>query len=153
KGCIVDSWGCETDADGDGVCDGLDLCPNTPKGDRVDAHGCSERQRTLNAQQSPGTLPQPGARPTPPPRAEAPGTAPPVGEMERQLVEGGRTRLENVYFETASANLLPESAATLDEVGRTLEKFPRLQIEIQGHTDTRGRASYNLRLSQSRAES
>jgi outer membrane protein OmpA-like peptidoglycan-associated protein len=29
------------DADGDGVTDQLDLCPATPRGDRVDANGCS----------------------------------------------------------------------------------------------------------------
>ncbi len=28
------------DADGDGVCDGQDMCPGTPKGARVDARGC-----------------------------------------------------------------------------------------------------------------
>jgi hypothetical protein len=31
----------ETDADGDGVPDSLDLCPGTPAGAIVDAHGCS----------------------------------------------------------------------------------------------------------------
>jgi hypothetical protein len=31
----------ETDLDGDGVPDSLDLCPNTPAGAIVDAHGCS----------------------------------------------------------------------------------------------------------------
>lgn len=152
KGCSVDAWGCQTDADGDGVCDGIDQCPDTPKGDVVDAHGCSERQRVLN-NQHPGPPPMPGAAATPPPTAEPPKPSPPVSEMERQLVEGGRIRLENVYFETASANLLPESAATLDEVGRTLEKFPALKIEVQGHTDTRGSDAYNMRLSQARAES
>jgi outer membrane protein OmpA-like peptidoglycan-associated protein len=29
------------DSDGDGVVDGVDQCPNTPKGDRVDAKGCT----------------------------------------------------------------------------------------------------------------
>ena len=31
----------ETDADGDGVADSLDLCPGTPAGAIVDANGCS----------------------------------------------------------------------------------------------------------------
>ena len=35
----------------------------------------------------------------------------------------------------------------------TLERYPQLQIEVQGHTDTRGSDRYNLRLSQERAES
>ena len=153
RGCIVDRWGCETDADGDGVCDGLDRCANTPKGDPVDAHGCSARQRTLNAQQLPEPSGHPEPRETPPPTAPQPRPSPRVSEMERQLVEGGKIRLENVYFETGSANLLPESEATLDEASRTLEKFPSLRIEVQGHTDTRGSGAYNMRLSQARAES
>ena len=33
------------DADGDGVIDGNDLCPNTPLGATVDANGCSASQR------------------------------------------------------------------------------------------------------------
>jgi OOP family OmpA-OmpF porin len=153
KGCIVDPWGCSTDADGDGVCDGVDQCANTPSGDAVDAQGCSQRQRTLNSQAPPTTSPPPRAKNTPPPTAEQPKPGEAVSEMERQLVEGGKIRLENVYFETGSANLLPESETTLTEAGRTLEKFPTLRIEVQGHTDTRGSAAYNMRLSQERAES
>ena len=147
-GCAVDAWGCHTDADEDGVCDGIDRCPNTPAGMKVDANGCNEGAQAMG---------QPAATPEPKqierPVAPTPSAGQPVSEMERQLVEGGRIRLENVYFETASANLLPESEATLDEAGRTLEKFPDLELEIQGHTDTRGTASYNLRLSQGRSES
>ena len=37
----MDAKGCELDSDGDGVPDSRDLCPNTPKGDRVDVHGCT----------------------------------------------------------------------------------------------------------------
>jgi OOP family OmpA-OmpF porin len=40
KGCKVDRNGCPIDSDGDGVCDGLDLCPDTPKGCTVSATGC-----------------------------------------------------------------------------------------------------------------
>jgi OOP family OmpA-OmpF porin len=152
QGCTVDAWGCPLDADADGVCDGLDKCLNTAKGEQVDASGCSANQRTLNAQrQPPAQAPQP--KQIAPPVADSPKPDAQVSEMERQLVEGGRIRLENVYFETNSANLLPESEATLNEAGRTLEKFPNLRIEVQGHTDTRGSAAHNLRLSQARSES
>ena len=68
-------------------------------------------------------------------------------------MEGGRIRLENVYFETGSAKLLPESETTLNEVGSVLEKFVDLKLEVQGHSDSRGPAAYNLKLSQARAES
>ena len=153
SGCIVDEWGCQTDADGDGVCDGLDKCLNTPKGEKVDAQGCSQNQRTLNSQRQPAPSPAPEVKDIVPPAARPPKPGAPVSEMERQLVEGGKIRLENVYFETNSANLLPESEATLTEAGETLEKFPTLRIEVQGHTDTRGSNAYNMRLSQARAES
>jgi OOP family OmpA-OmpF porin len=38
----VDARGCPGDSDNDGVYDGLDLCPGTPSGKTVDAHGCPE---------------------------------------------------------------------------------------------------------------
>jgi OOP family OmpA-OmpF porin len=142
-GCTVDQYGCGTDSDGDGVCDGVDQCPDTPKGTRVNASGCP--------------MGAAAAAPPPPPRAAQPPPPPPPppppSPMERQLVETGSIRLENVYFETASAQLLPESETTLREAGETLEKYPNLRIEVQGYTDTRGAAAYNMRLSQSRAES
>ena len=40
RGCRVDIHGCPIDSDGDGVCDGVDRCPDTPVGARVDANGC-----------------------------------------------------------------------------------------------------------------
>jgi OOP family OmpA-OmpF porin len=36
----VDSTGCTHDSDGDGVVDGLDKCPDTPAGAKVDKDGC-----------------------------------------------------------------------------------------------------------------
>jgi len=39
-GAAVDAIGCPLDSDGDGVPDYLDKCPNTPKGVAVDAAGC-----------------------------------------------------------------------------------------------------------------
>jgi OOP family OmpA-OmpF porin len=142
KGCTVDAFGCEHDGDHDGVCDGLDQCPDTPAGTKVDAHGCPGAARGA-------AEPPPVKREEPPP----PPPAPPTRPMEKQLIETGRIRLENVYFETGKSTLLPESEESLREAGETLEKFPQLVIEIQGHTDTRGAAGYNLRLSQTRAES
>ncbi len=145
-GAVVDEWGCPIDSDHDGVYDGLDKCPDTPAGEKVDRNGCSQSQLTaMHASEVTPTAPAPA----PPP----PTPAPPVSETERQLVEGGRVRLENVYFESNSATLLPESEATLDEVGSVLEKFVDLRVEVQGHTDTRGSKSHNMKLSQMRAES
>ena len=140
KGAIVDEWGCPLDSDEDGVFDGLDKCPGTARGEPVDENGCSRSQLAG----SPRSVPR-EAPPAPPPA--------PVSSSERQLVEGGRIRLENVYFETESARLLPESESSLNEVGSVLEKYPGLRLEVQGHSDTRGGNRYNQTLSQARAES
>lgn len=149
KGCTVDEYGCSHDADRDGVCDGVDRCPDTPAGLEVDAHGCAANQRATARVPAPPAEPpreveKPVAKPMPPGK--------PVSESERQLIESGRIRLENLYFETNSAVLLPESEASLREAGEALEKFPDLKVEIEGHTDTRGTASHNQRLSEARAE-
>lgn len=40
RGAVVDPTGCPSDPDGDGVPDGLDDCPGTPAGTPVDEHGC-----------------------------------------------------------------------------------------------------------------
>jgi OOP family OmpA-OmpF porin len=39
-GCAIDKNGCLLDSDNDGVCDGLDKCPNTPADTKVDNYGC-----------------------------------------------------------------------------------------------------------------
>jgi outer membrane protein OmpA-like peptidoglycan-associated protein len=39
-GAVVDEYGCPIDSDGDGVYDGLDTCPDTPYGAVVDPSGC-----------------------------------------------------------------------------------------------------------------
>jgi OOP family OmpA-OmpF porin len=148
KGCAVDEYGCTLDADADGVCDGIDRCPGTPAGMKVDKSGChagADAMRNTGAQsETAKEITRAPAQPPPTPR--------PVSETERQLVEQGRIRLENVYFETASARLLSESEASLNEAGEALEKFPGLRIEVEGHTDSRGASAYNLRLSEARAE-
>ncbi len=148
-GCTVDQWGCSSDSDQDGVCDGVDRCPDTAAGMEVDEQGCAGNQRaTGRVQPPPGPPPRQVEKPAP---TQVPPSKP-VSESERQLIEGGRIRLENLYFETNSAVLLPESEASLREAGEALEKFAFLRIEVEGHTDTRGTSGHNLRLSQARAE-
>jgi OOP family OmpA-OmpF porin len=58
-----------------------------------------------------------------------------------------------VNFKTASAELLEESFYVLEKVFNSLEAFPNVKVEIAGHTDDQGGASYNLALSNDRAKS
>ena len=62
-------------------------------------------------------------------------------------------RLEGVYFETNSAELTVASSATLDRAVETLKKRADIKVEVAAHTDSRGKASYNLDLSNRRAAS
>lgn len=65
----------------------------------------------------------------------------------------GSITLTGVQFETNSAKLKAESYAPLNAVAADLKPFPRLKVEIQGHTDSVGADAYNLTLSQGRADS
>src|SRR5262245_24919434 len=133
-GCTVDAHGCQTDSDQDGVCDGLDECPNTPFNKRVDARGCHEATQT--------TVEAPPPAPVPAPQTG-------VSAAEREPFE---IVLKNVNFATGSDRILPESEPTLEKLGSALERYPEARIEVQGHTDTRGAAEANMRLSQQRAD-
>lgn len=68
-------------------------------------------------------------------------------------VRKGSITLVGVNFENNSARLLPESLTVLDAVAADLKRYPRLKVEVQGHTDSVGSDAYNQKLSQGRAES
>ncbi|MCK4333464.1 OmpA family protein [candidate division WOR-3 bacterium] len=59
---------------------------------------------------------------------------------------------ENVGFNPGSAVIMPESYAALEEVASFLETYPRVRIEIEGHTDSIGEDEVNMWLSQQRAD-
>ena len=61
--------------------------------------------------------------------------------------------IEGITFKTGSANILPGSYNVLDRAVQVLKEYPEIKLEIQGHTDNRGKADYNRDLSQRRAES
>ncbi len=48
---------------------------------------------------------------------------------------------------------MPQSFALLNEVADVLKTRPTMQVRVEGHTDTRGGRTSNMRLSQARADS
>lgn len=62
-------------------------------------------------------------------------------------------RLNNINFETASADIMPESYSELDRVVKLMVENPELRFEISAHTDNVGSAKYNMLLSERRAQS
>jgi len=61
--------------------------------------------------------------------------------------------LDGVYFKTNSADLIASSTATLDRAVATLKKRSSIHVEVAAHTDSRGKAAYNMGLSERRAKS
>ncbi len=61
--------------------------------------------------------------------------------------------IEGINFKTNSAEILPGSWAVLDRAVKVLQDYPDVNLEISGHTDSKGKAAYNLSLSQRRADS
>ncbi|HEV7230693.1 MAG TPA: OmpA family protein [Bacteroidia bacterium] len=66
-------------------------------------------------------------------------------ELNRKLL------LENIYFDTDRAILLPASNNELDKLYSFLDTNPGVNASITGHTDSQGTPEHNLLLSEARA--
>lgn len=136
-GTRVDANGCELDSDGDGVVDSRDQCPNTPPGTKVDARGCeldSDGDGVVDS------------------KDECPDTPPGTRVDFRGCPFTNEIQLPRVVFDTDSATLRPESYEVLDGAVSTLQRYPDLNVEVAGHTDSVGSDAYNRALSQRRAD-
>jgi outer membrane protein OmpA-like peptidoglycan-associated protein len=58
---------------------------------------------------------------------------------------------EKILFDFSSADLKPVSKENLNKLGTILGKYPDTDIEVQGHTDSRGADEYNMGLATRRA--
>lgn len=79
-------------------------------------------------------------------------------EIEKDLklapIEVGMVfTLNNIFFEFAKSNLLPESYPELQRVFQMMVDNPTLNVEISGHTDDVGTDETNMKLSKARAQS
>jgi outer membrane protein OmpA-like peptidoglycan-associated protein len=177
-----DGDGCpeDQDTDGDGLSDARDLCPVEAEDvdGYLDTDGCPERDNDLDAlvdasdrcanepEDIDGFQDDDGC----PDRDNDTDGLPDVtdrcpNEAGPQNNEGCPRVYEDVevtdthirirqtiHFRTNRAIIQPESYGILDTVAQVLRDFPNINVEVQGHTDDRGRDSYNLRLSQERAD-
>jgi len=79
---------------------------------------------------------------------------PEVMEIRLQPIEiGAEVQLYNIYYETDSFRILPQSEPELQNLVTFLKNNGQLKIEIQGHTDSSGSAQANQVLSERRAKS
>jgi outer membrane protein OmpA-like peptidoglycan-associated protein len=150
------------DRDGDGILDADDACISTPgvRSDDPEKNGCPP---VVDAD-SDGIPDADDACPMEPgprnpdrmlngcPPVQAPPEQPP--EAKAELAAEQIVISQQVVFETNSAVLLPESNEILTEVARLITAHDEIELlEVQGHTDERGTAEYNRKLSQDRAAS
>jgi OOP family OmpA-OmpF porin len=145
-GALVDKKGCPSDSDRDGVFNGIDQCPNTPSNTDVDDRGCpldSDKDGVPDGIDKCPDTPRNV-------RVDANGCpiAKPLFTPEKKALI-----LQGVNFGTDSEKLTEDSRDTLDKVAESLKAYPDVRVEIGGHTDARNSNSYNLDLSQRRAES
>lgn len=111
------------DADGDGVSDQFDKCPNTPAGTVVDGSGCAIVFPTID-----------------------------TSLFLRKPVAGLNTPYSNIQFDFDSSVLRTSSYPVLDASSADL-RSGAAKVELDGYASSEGTAAHNLRLSKDRANS
>jgi outer membrane protein OmpA-like peptidoglycan-associated protein len=71
---------------------------------------------------------------------------------EQQMLSTGMIILDGVFFVTGKAEIQLNSRGYLTTLAKMLVRYPKLRMEIGGHTDNTGNLQTNLTLSQKRAE-
>ncbi|MCC7385144.1 MAG: OmpA family protein [Deltaproteobacteria bacterium] len=139
-----DEDGCpELDNDRDGVSDAADHCPI--EAGPVGNEGCPESD-----QDGDGIADRVDSCPTEPGVREHQGCQAPIRVA---ITEEKLEISDRFYFRTGSAELDPRSKTLLDEIAKVLDAHREIaSVRIEGHTDDRGSASGNRRLSARRAE-
>jgi OmpA-OmpF porin, OOP family len=72
--------------------------------------------------------------------------------FSNDLKATGHAAVYGIYFDTAKAELKPESTPALQEVAKLLAADPALKLWLVGHTDGVGAIDANMKLSQARAD-
>ena len=73
-------------------------------------------------------------------------------EAEQMLLSTGMIVLDAVYFQSGRTDISRNSEPYLRVIAKMLAKYPKLKLEIGGHTDNTGNLQTNIDLSQKRAE-
>ncbi|NDC63031.1 MAG: porin [Planctomycetia bacterium] len=138
------------DADRDGIVDAADVCPKEPgivQEDNPERNGCPPPKDTDSDKivDPDDACPNEAGEANPDPKKNG---CPKVRVTESEVVF-----IDRIEFDLGRATIRRESDAILDAIGKVLVAHPELLLlEVQGHTDDRGSAIGNKKLSQARAE-
>lgn len=75
-----------------------------------------------------------------------------AADLKKSIDATGSVAIYGIHFDTAKADIKPESRPSLDEMAKLLAANPSMRVYIVGHTDNVGNLTANLDLSQRRAE-
>ncbi len=75
-----------------------------------------------------------------------------AGDMSKAIATTGRVALYGILFDTAKADVKPESKSAMDEIAKLLKAEPALKLRVVGHTDNQGTLESNIALSKRCAE-
>lgn len=141
--------GCPSDQDGDGVIDGEDACPTRPGVRTTDpaTNGCPPDTDGDTVLDDVDRCPNEPGKPDSNPRRNG---------CPKAFVQDGQIKiLDQVKFRSNSAKIVPgkESDEVLFAVLKVLENHGEIaRLRIEGHTDNRGSAKHNRKLSARRAQ-
>lgn len=129
------------DSDGDGIIDRDDQCPN--EAGPLAEKGCPIKDRDKD-----GVLDELDKCP------DLAGTVanngcPVVSDTDKKILESA---VYGVQFDNGKASLMPASYAILDQIAEVMRRNTVYTLTITGHTDNKGSAQSNQRLSEARAK-
>ncbi|HET9278628.1 MAG TPA: OmpA family protein, partial [Flavitalea sp.] len=129
------------DTDGDQISDEADMCPD--KAGPAEFNGCpipdsdgdGLNDKEDKCPQEKGSIDNSGCP-----------------EIRKEIIAKVNYAASNIFFQTKSDKLSPQSFSPLNEVAEILKSNSSLNLQIEGHTDNVGDPAYNLTLSRRRAQ-
>ncbi|MUU78403.1 OmpA family protein [Winogradskyella endarachnes] len=69
-----------------------------------------------------------------------------------ELITETEVKLNNIYFQFNKSNITEQGATELNKLVKIMQDYRDMKILVRSHTDSKGRAEYNLKLSEQRAQ-
>ncbi len=135
RGTKVNQHGCELDDDKDGVLNSKDKCPTTPMGEKVNQHGCELDDDNDGVVNSIDKCPD---------------------TIQGAIIDKHGCAVTvnlHINFDTDSSIIKNTYENKIEEFANFLKKYPSVKAKIEAHTDSTGSQKYNEKLSQRRANS